>query len=311
MTLPDPIAIESVPAAARETALRFLFAVSCGAEASRLGATPAADRDPPLGDLLLWARQEGRILGAGWVTPDPSGQTLLVTLPRCDVAAPPALLTQLLHRLDQHLRQSGRARLAQTLLDPGSTSQVHAAEQLGFQYIARLSWFSWIARPVDAVSELGLVPMESLARPEMLGMIRETFRDSLDTAALARCLTVEEYLAAWEARCPQRPRDWYVATYEGRAVGCLLLRGEERAAEVELMYWGLLPESRGRGWGVQTLQLAQTIAARRGCLLVGSVDEANAPACKAYRRAGFLPCAQHELYVRFLQSAAGSNPHER
>lgn len=307
MTFPAPIAIESVPVSARETALRFLFAESCAAEAAGFDATCGADRQPATEDVLLWACQEGRILAVSWVTPDPSGQTLLVTLPRCDVAAPPTLLPQMLRRLDAQLRQSGVARLAQALLDRTSPSQARAAEQIGLQYIARLAWFSWIARPVDSVPELQLVPMDSLARPAMVEFIGETFRDSWETPALVGSLSAEEYLVAWEARCRPLPRHWYVATCGGRAVGCLLMRVSVPAAEVELVYWGLLPAARGRGWGVRLLQLAQAIAARRGGLLGGCVDEANTPACKSYRRAGFLLSAEHDLYVRFLRPIVESN----
>ena len=111
-------------------------------------------------------------------------------------------------------------------------------------------------------------------------------------------------MAAFEARCPVEQRDWHLVRERGQVVGCLLLRGLSATDPVELMYWGLIPEARGRRMGDRLLQLGQQLAGQRGKLLVACIDQANQPAWKAFQRAGFWACGRQQLYIRPLDRSA-------
>ncbi len=83
-------------------------------------------------------------------------------------------------------------------------------------------------------------------------------------------------------------------------IGCLLIDGTSSEDQTDLQYWGLIPSARGRGLALETLQLAQTIAARAGRTLLACADARNEPAGRAYARAGFLPYDRRQLFFRSL-----------
>ncbi|HVT27697.1 MAG TPA: GNAT family N-acetyltransferase, partial [Lacipirellulaceae bacterium] len=68
----------------------------------------------------------------------------------------------------------------------------------------------------------------------------------------------------------------------------------------ELMYMGLAPEVRGRGWGRHVARYAQWLA--RGAnveRIVVAVDASNRPAVAMYQHTGFETWEQRAVYVRF------------
>ena len=76
----------------------------------------------------------------------------------------------------------------------------------------------------------------------------------------------------------------------GVDVGCLLIADWPQNDQWELIYMGVVPEARGRGYGVAVVRQAQWLA---GCAgrqrLVLAVDTANEPAMRVYAAAGFSP----------------------
>jgi ribosomal protein S18 acetylase RimI-like enzyme len=67
---------------------------------------------------------------------------------------------------------------------------------------------------------------------------------------------------------------------------------------------GVVPEARGEQLGEQIVRRALRLAALRGAeRLVLAVDEANVPALRAYRRAGFAVWDRRVVYAR-LQAHA-------
>jgi len=68
-----------------------------------------------------------------------------------------------------------------------------------------------------------------------------------------------------------------------------------------LIYMGLIPSVRGRGWGMELARYAQwlTRQAGRSQLLLG-VDAGNWPAIRVYAAVGFRQWAERMVYGRFL-----------
>ena len=80
----------------------------------------------------------------------------------------------------------------------------------------------------------------------------------------------------------------------------MLLADHPKARHWELMYMGLVPEVRGRGWGRQITRYAQWLA--RGAAIeriVVAVDAANSPADAMYRSTGFEMWDRRTVYLRF------------
>jgi ribosomal protein S18 acetylase RimI-like enzyme len=77
------------------------------------------------------------------------------------------------------------------------------------------------------------------------------------------------------------------------------------ARHVELVYMGLIPPARGRGWGRQIVLQAQQMANRLDRdRIVLAVDAANEPARAIYSAAGFKAWDQRSVFLRFLPGRA-------
>ncbi len=99
----------------------------------------------------------------------------------------------------------------------------------------------------------------------------------------------------------------FFASRRGRTSGCLLLTDHPEHKQWELVYVGLSAEFRGRGWGVEAVRRAQSLAGTRpachGCLLL-AVDAANEPAIAMYGEAGFTAWDRRSVLVRLLKDWA-------
>jgi ribosomal protein S18 acetylase RimI-like enzyme len=133
-------------------------------------------------------------------------------------------------------------------------------------------------------------------------LIDQTYVNTLDCPAVDGLRPTSDVLLGY--RDIGRPRDdwWFIASHAGKDVGCLLLADHHPASHAELVYMGLIPEARGRGWGVHLALQAQKIAATSGAeYLVLSVDAANMPALRHYQAAGFHFWEQRSIVVKAIR----------
>jgi ribosomal protein S18 acetylase RimI-like enzyme len=64
---------------------------------------------------------------------------------------------------------------------------------------------------------------------------------------------------------------------------------------------GLIPEVRGRGWGLLLIKHAQWLAAQANCnRVVLAVDAANEPAIRLYSLAGFSEFDRRTVWIKSL-----------
>jgi GNAT superfamily N-acetyltransferase len=115
---------------------------------------------------------------------------------------------------------------------------------------------------------------------------------------------MEDVLAGYQATGCFAPERWLIVRSGGQDVGCLLLADHPRDGNWELVYMGLVPLSRGRGWGREIVRYAQwlTAQAKRPRLVV-AVDDANHPALQVYAVKGFRAWDRRRVYVKVLGSA--------
>lgn len=85
---------------------------------------------------------------------------------------------------------------------------------------------------------------------------------------------------------PDDARDWLVAYLDERPVGYVLLGGFDEPDRGTIIHIGVLPDSRGRGLGVELLREANRRARRRFTTIVSDVDVENGPMRRAMERAG-------------------------
>ena len=96
-----------------------------------------------------------------------------------------------------------------------------------------------------------------------------------------------------------------MARHAGQPIGCLLLDDQAELDQLELLYLGLDPAVRGRGWGLELVRHAQWYAARIGRgRVVLAVDAANEPANRVYASAGFRVWEQHRMFAKAFPPAS-------
>jgi GNAT superfamily N-acetyltransferase len=72
---------------------------------------------------------------------------------------------------------------------------------------------------------------------------------------------------------------------------------------VELVYFGLVPEARGAGYGEWLIRWAQYVAREAGReRIVLAVDARNQPASDTYLRCGFEEWGRRAVWLRLLPS---------
>ena len=88
-------------------------------------------------------------------------------------------------------------------------------------------------------------------------------------------------------------------------MGCLLVNLHPDVNHAEIVYLGLIPEVRGRGWGLLLTRRAQQLARERHCeRVVLAVDAANEPAARLYADAGFSQFDRRAIWIRSLSETS-------
>jgi ribosomal protein S18 acetylase RimI-like enzyme len=100
--------------------------------------------------------------------------------------------------------------------------------------------------------------------------------------------TIEEVLAGHRAQGVFDPAMWWLVRDASKPVGVLLINAVRDESVWEVVYMGIVPEARGRGYGRQLLNFALREARSAGVGRVElSVDSRNIYACQIYRLLGF------------------------
>ncbi|MCB8890584.1 GNAT family N-acetyltransferase [Vreelandella malpeensis] len=279
----DHFCIARCPASRRREALLRLAAVRDPTEQSTLNA--ALQRAKTVGEVAwqgLWVASRGEhIVSALWVE-SLTATTARLWLPEALDAAARALLDGVRPWL-----ATSAVRLCHFALDPGQGERASFLAASGLEPIATLWHLRATLAPPAPSSALALAPFGALAPARQEALVSALAEGSLDCPAILDTLPVEALLAGFYAQAPEAPRHWYQILHEGEAVGALLL-APRSSAEWELQLMGLVPAWRGRRLGHALVREAQRLALEgRATTLALTVDAANAPACRAYARAGF------------------------
>ncbi len=183
--------------------------------------------------------------------------------------------------LADELRAAGVV-VAQCLLDPGQTAAVEPLCRAGFRHVTRLVT---LRRPAAVVvRHKSTLTVEPADGPGLVEVFAATLAGSLDLPELSGVRPPAVELAGYPAG-PQ-----FVARLGGQVVGVLLL------APAEVLYLGLTPAVRGRGFGHALLAHALGELAGFPTVTVGA-DGRNLPALRLYDRHGFRPCRSQQVFL--------------
>jgi ribosomal protein S18 acetylase RimI-like enzyme len=164
------------------------------------------------------------------------------------------------------------------------------------------------------IGVLRFEPYDESQRERLVRLIERTYEGTLDCPALGSGRHIDDVVSGYRATGQYRPENWQfvcaqsAGDLKGLDVGVLLLADHPGPRHWELIYMGLTPEARGRGWGKTIALQAQWQAQRAGALrLVLAVDAANLPALAAYRATHFLAWDQRAVFVRFPATDRAAN----
>jgi ribosomal protein S18 acetylase RimI-like enzyme len=275
----------------------------------REGVLLSSRHDPTaIGELWRAVGTGGLTVGAVWAQVRPGG-TAVVWPPQWRVAPQAGTRDPLLSALLHALAERGTT-LAQSLLWGREAPEATTLVSCGFRHLADLCYMVAPAASESAEQARSAEPVEFAAfdvaaRQHLAEIIEQTYQGTLDCPALdglrASADVLDEYRTIGESGTDL----WRVVRAEGADVGCLLLADHPGQDQVELVYMGLVPAARGRGWGAAIVRQAlRTAAARRRARVVLAVDAANEPALKMYGRAGFVEFDRRAAYL-FQPGTAG------
>lgn len=253
---------------------------------------------------LIEARREGALVGAILHQRQP-GNAAVIWPPRIVAGEPTATATQLLNAASELATREG-LRVAQVLLGSNAEPDDAVLRAGAYRPLAELIYLvseeeAFPSRPPAAALEFeASCPVNQV---RLVRTLEATYEGTLDCPQLNGVRTNEEVLEGYRETGVFDPARWLIARHQEHDVGCLLLADHPEDSSWELVYMGLIPSARGRGWGLEIARHAQwlTKQAGRPRLTVG-VDAANVPAIRMYHAAGFREWERRIVYLKILRA---------
>jgi GNAT superfamily N-acetyltransferase len=273
-----------------DRALDVLFASMPGEQRRAMVASVGSGlrNDPASNAGIFIALDRGHLRGAVLVQEQP-GKTAIVWPPGTR-PADESVAAQLLDVADQYLNSRGTV-MAQALLNEANDPASTTLEAIGF---ARLTDLDYLIAPMHSVKatrmvgEIQFEPFDQSQQGRLAALVEETYIESLDCPELNGVRQIEDVLTGYQATGAYDPGRWYFVSHEAQDVGVLLLSEHPLARQWELVYMGLVPRARGKGFGRAMVEFALNRALSAGVeSIVLAVDADNHPARKLYRQCGF------------------------
>jgi mycothiol synthase len=314
MTANSPIAAQIVDprGAAREPALRLaLRHLPLGDRQHAIVEALRGESQGSTNNRVLAAERDGRLVGAVWLQIHP-GHAASVSPPHTIDGEPAETAVALLQAAADRLSATG-INLLQNLLETDSGAEFDRFIAAGFEKVCDLLYLVSLAKDFPTSrpsSELGFLPIDQAGEARLAGIIHRTYSGTMDCPRLNGVRSLEDVLSGYRANGSFSPQRWLVCRREDTDIGCLLLADYPAGNQWELVYMGLVPEARGKGWGIGIVRHGQWLARCAGrARLVLAVDAANRPAIDSYAAAGFLAWDRRSVLMRVLTAggAAGGS----
>ncbi len=203
---------------------------------------------------------------------------------------------ELLERVVSELK-SRQVAIAQALVE---RDEEHAFDQAGFHDAGELVYMiangtALAPLPTNPVLEFTVVAPHS---KELAAVVSETYGKSLDFPLVDGWRDLDDVLAGYRGTGVFRPELWRLVRWQNEVIGCLLLADFPQQSQGELVYLGIRPEFRGRGWGKSIAAWAINCAVEMGWQqFVLAVDANNWPARRIYEKVGFTKLDTRRLFV--------------
>jgi ribosomal protein S18 acetylase RimI-like enzyme len=149
--------------------------------------------------------------------------------------------------------------------------------------------------------------MDEVGEAAFAGALAATYAGSLDMPELEGARSLDEVLAGHRGAEGHEPSRWRLgrSPEDPDALAVVLLAASPDRDAWEVVYLGLTPEARGRGFGVQAVAHALELARPHASAIELAVDERNGPAARLYGRTGFVPFGRRAVHLAILSRAGG------
>lgn len=296
------VTVESAPRGRRAEALQLLHIGR-----SQIQRLLAAETN---GDLdmrgLFLARRADRPVGASWGQIVPGRSAFC--WPACVAPSEPEdTAVRLQSAVDDYV-DSQRVWMVQAVLPVRAVIDTARLVHAGYHYLADLDY---LVSTIDSfprdrpLSDLEFQSFTPVDTPRLATLIERTYAGSLDCAELDGIRPIEDVLTGYRETGKYRPDWWLFARHAGRDVGCILLADHPGHDQSDLMYLGIVPEARGRGWGAQLTRVAQWILGQvPRARMILAVDNVNWPAHGVYSITGFDHWDRRRVYIRNVPASA-------
>lgn len=301
----DPVAIRPARSAAdRRTAARLLCTQE-PPEARESTRLRLLERGPRDGWFIAWRYDEP----IGCVLADEqAGRVGSIWVPRFAerVDQLPLIAGRLLTQAIDYLNARG-VNIIQSQLESGSGSDAALLRAAGFEMFCELLYLSSTTPdfPTSPPAEhLEFEAYRPSNRARLLRVVEETYRETQDCPRLNGVRNVSDVLDGYQASGEFDQKRWFIVRHGLRDVGCLLLTAYRDPHVWELIYQGIVPWARGRGFGTDVTRHAQWLTGQAGVdQLVLAVDSANDPGLGVYAAAGFRAWESRWVFARTQSQA--------
>ena len=290
----------------RALALRLLFGrFPAHEQSTRLEeALRNAERGSLNLDGLLLAEDGRQPVGAALVMKQEDGVALVwPPVIACQTADVASTERALMARVCEEADGIG-AKLSQCLLTPEEVTEAELLQQHGFLHAADMFFLARSLTSIDCESsssdsELFHENFSDANSDRYASVIEKTYQGSLDCPFLNGFRSGTDAIASHKLSGRFDPSGWRIFRHENEDIGVLLLNEHPDQDAIELVYFGIVPEFRGKGLGRRVLAEGVRVAAKTGrSVLFLAVDCGNSYANALYGELGFAELARRRVMIR-------------
>ena len=245
-------------------------------------------------DGLLIAEEGDQPVGVALVWPP------VMTCQAADVAgAQQALMV----RLCEEIEGVG-AKLSQCLLTPDDIAETELLQGHGFSHAADMFFLARSLTQGDcevdeANGELSYENFCDANKDRYASVIEQTYLGSLDCPFLNGFRSGAEAIASHQLSGQFDPSGWRLYRQGAEDLGVMMLNEHPDQDAIELVYFGIVPQFRGKGLGRRILADGIRGAAKSGrSVIFLAVDCGNSYANALYSEFGFAELARRRVMIR-------------
>lgn len=303
------ITVREATAETRESALQLLLGhQSASVRQARVAEVEESSRRGQLClDGLLLAERDGEPAGAILYAIQPDG-TAFVWPPAIGEQADADDVADALMQVVRCRTDGAGAWMAQCILEKSCHHARGMLERNGFPHLADLHYLEKLLGgplPQPAGRDLDVLSFDPEINLECFAAVVErTYQGTLDCPGLSNARSGAQALESHQTAGEFDASRWKIYRAGGRDVGVLLMSEHAEQNAWEVVYMGVVPEARGRGYGRDMLicGLREARAAGRGSVML-AVDGRNKYARAVYDELGFAEIAVRVVHARLSESA--------